>query len=138
MFGCTISTRRLRVFPSWLLILFLLAWTAPALDVTDIPADAPQDALMAGPAEIQEMQDWACVAFTGERPSGREPAVHVELRRQDYNCLCFGQSCMETPIMLGQRKFKHGLGTHANSEIVLHLPADAKEFRAFTGVDNRH
>jgi alpha-galactosidase len=136
MFGCTISTRRLRVFPSSLLILFLLGWTAPALDATDIPADAPQDALMAGPAEIQEMQDWASIAFTGERPPGREPAVRVELRRQDYNSLGFGQSCMETPIMLGRRKFKHGLGTHANSEIVLHLPPDAKEFRAFAGIDN--
>ena len=62
--------------------------------------------------------------------------MRVELRRQDYSCLGFGQSCMETPIMLGQRKFKHGLGTHANSEIVLHLPPDAKEFRAFAGIDN--
>ncbi|MGO8929370.1 MAG: NPCBM/NEW2 domain-containing protein [Limisphaerales bacterium] len=109
---------------------------ALALDATDIPADAPQDALMAGPAEIQEMQDWASAAFTGRRSPGREPAVRVELRRQDYNSLGFGQSCMETPIKLGQREFKHGLGTHANSEIVLHLPPDAKEFKAFVGIDN--
>ncbi len=107
-----------------------------ALDPTDIPADAPQDALMAGPAEIQEMQDWASAAFTGHRPPGREPAVRVELRRQDYNSLGFGQSCMETPIKLGQREFKHGLGTHANSEIVLHLPPDATEFKALAGIDN--
>ena len=79
---------------------------------------------MAGPAEIQEIQDWASVAFTGERPPGHEPAVRVELRRQDYNCLGFGQSCMDTPIKLGQREFKHGLGTHANSEIVLRLPPE--------------
>jgi hypothetical protein len=59
MFGCTISNRPLRVFPASLLILFLLGWTVPALDATDLPADAPQDALMAGPAEIQQMQDWA-------------------------------------------------------------------------------
>jgi len=29
--------------------------------------------------------------------------------------------------MIGQSKFEHGLGTHANSEIVLHLPPGAKE-----------
>ncbi len=91
---------------------------------------------MAGPAEIQEIQDWASVAFTGERPPGHEPAVRVELRRQDYNCLGFGQSCMDTPIKLGQREFKHGLGTHANSEIVLRLPPDASEFKALAGIDN--
>jgi alpha-galactosidase len=136
MFGCTISTRSLRAVTSSLSLLLFVGSTALAGNVSDIPVDAPQDAIMAGPAEIQEMQDWASVAFTGERPSGREPAVRVELRRQDYNSLGFGQSCMETPIRLGQRKFKHGLGTHANSEIVLHLPPDAKEFRAFAGIDN--
>jgi hypothetical protein len=36
---------------------------------------------------------------------------------------------METPIRIRQRKFSHGLGTHAASEIVLHLPPGAKEFK---------
>jgi len=55
--------------------------SALALDATDLPTDAPQDALMAGPAEIQEMQDWASAAFTGRRTPRREPAVRCELRR---------------------------------------------------------
>jgi len=131
-----ISTHRLRAFAPALLITLLAIPNVLALDATDIPADAPQDALMAGPAEIQEMQDWASVAFTSRRPPGREPAVGVELRRQDFSSLRFGQSCMETPIKIGQRKFKHGLGTHANSEIVLHLPPGAQEFKAFAGIDN--
>ncbi len=91
---------------------------------------------MAGPAEIQEMQDWASDAFDGQRSPGHEPAVRVELRRQDYNSLGFGESCMETPLKIGQRRFKHGLGTHAFSEIILHLPPGAKEFKAFVGIDN--
>lgn len=136
MFGCTISSGISRVLTPWLCLPLLVGLTAVASGLTDIPIDAPEDALMAGPAEIQEMQDWASVAFTGERPPGREPAVRVELRRQDYNSLGFGQSCMETPIVLGQRQFEHGLGTHANSEIVLHLPPNAKEFKAFAGIDN--
>ena len=116
---------------------FLLAASAwPVLGATDIPTKAPQDAIMAGPAEIQELQDWASAVFTGRRPPGREPAVRVQLRRQEHSDLRFGQSCIETPIQIGQRKFKHGLGTHANSEIILYLPPEAKEFRAFVGIDN--
>jgi len=136
MFRHEISAHSLRAFASSLLISLLAVPSALALGATDIPTDAPQDALMAGPAEIQEMQDWASVAFTGRRPPGREPAVRVELRRQDFNSLGFGESCMATPIKIRQRKFPHGLGTHANSEIVLHLPPGAKEFKSFVGIDN--
>jgi alpha-galactosidase len=136
MFGCLTSIYRLRVFAYSLFIILLAGSAALARGATDIPSDAPQDAVMASPAEIQEMQDWASAVFTGHRRPGREPAVRVELRRQDHSSLGFGQSCMETPIKLGERKFKHGLGTHANSEIVLHLPPDAKEFKAFAGIDN--
>jgi alpha-galactosidase len=125
----------LRAFPPSLL-LFLLASPAFALDDADIPADAPADAIMAGPEEIRAMQDWALAAFADQAPPGGEPAVAVELRRQDHSVLRFGQSCIETPIKLGKRTFQHGLGTHANSEIVLHLPADACEFRAVAGIDN--
>ncbi len=106
------------------------------MEDADIPTDAPDDALMASPAEIQQIQDWAGSAFTGTKAAGREPAVRVELRRQDHSVLRFGQSCIDTPIKLGNREFKHGLGTHANSELLLHLPPDAKEFKAWVGIDN--
>jgi len=76
------------------------------------------------------------MVFTGRRASGHEPGVGVEVRRQDYSVLGFGQSCIDTPIKLGGHEFKHGLGTHANSEIILHLPPEAKEFKAFVGIDN--
>ena len=83
MFECPTSTYSVRAFAHSLLIALLAVPSALALDATDIPTDAPQDALMAAPAEIQEMQDWASIAFTGERPPGHESAVRVELRRQD-------------------------------------------------------
>jgi len=126
----------LRVFASSLSISLLLVPAARALDDSEIPTDAPQDALMAGPEEIQAMQDWAAAAFTGSKPPGREPPLRVELRRQDHSVLRFGQSCIDTPLKLGTREFSHGLGTHANSEIILHLPPGAAEFRAFAGIDN--
>jgi alpha-galactosidase len=136
MFRRPILVHGFRALASSLFVPLLLGSTAPARGATDIPIDAPQDAIMAGPAEIQEIQDWASVAFTGRRPPEREPAVGVELRRQDFWSLGFGQSCIETPIKIGRRNFKHGLGTTAHSEIVLHLPPDAKEFKAFAGIDN--
>ena len=114
----------------------LLLQDLSAIPASDIPADAPQDAVMAGPAEIQEMQDWASAVFTGRVPPGHAPAVRVVVRRQDHSMLRFGLSCMETPIQIGKRKFKHGLGTHANSELLLRLPPDAREFKAFVGLDN--
>ena len=79
---------------------------------------------MAGPAEIQEMQDWASDGL--HRVSGRPAASRrcaSSFAARTTASLRFGQSCIETPIKIGQRKFSHGLGTHANSEIVLHLAA---------------
>jgi alpha-galactosidase len=116
--------------------LVALPLTTYALEDNEIPLDAPQDAIMASAAEVQEMVDWMSLAFAGEAPAGRGPAVRVELRRQDHSSLRFGQSCMETPLRLGQKQYDHGLGTHANSELLLHLPAGARAFRASIGIDN--
>jgi alpha-galactosidase len=106
------------------------------LDDAEIPTDAPEDAVMASAEEVQEIQGWARAAFAGQQPPGPGPAVRVELRRQDHVLLRFGQSCIETPIRIGSQSFEHGLGTHANSEILLHLPPGAKRFHAFAGIDN--
>jgi alpha-galactosidase len=106
------------------------------MNEADVPADAPNDAVMASPAEIAELSDWAVAAFAGERPPGPRPRAELEVRRQDHNVLRFAQSCMETPIKIGKQTFQHGLGTHANSEIVVTLPAGAKTFNACVGVDN--
>jgi alpha-galactosidase len=116
-------------------VLPLGGWT---MEDTDIPIDCPNDALMASPAEAQALLDWVAAAFTGAKPAGRGPRVELEVRRQDFNVLRFGESCMETPIRIGQREFAHGLGTHANSEIAVTLPPGAKRFEAFAGVDNNY
>jgi hypothetical protein len=102
----------------------------------DLPSTAPQDAVMASAAEVRELSEWVDVVFAGKRPPAREGGVSVECRRQDHCVLCFGQSCVETPLKIGARSFARGLGTHANSEIVLHPPPGAKTFKAFVGIDN--
>ena len=111
-------------------------FTGLGLENADIPTDAPADAVMASPQEIQAMQEWTAGVFRDNQPIKDQSQVRVELRRQDHSVLRFGQSCIETPLQIGRREFAHGLGTHANSEIVLHLPPGAKVFKAFAGIDN--
>jgi len=108
-----------------------------AMKATDIPDRAPKDAIMASASEVREVADWAAAAFAGARPK-QTNGVILEVRRQDFNTLQLGESCMETPITIGSKTFKHGLGTHANSEIAVTIPAGAKTFEAFVGVDNNY
>ncbi|MGE5293965.1 MAG: NPCBM/NEW2 domain-containing protein [Solirubrobacterales bacterium] len=123
-------------FPWLVLTLCLFASaTGWALENADIPTEPPQDEIMPAPQEVRDVLDWASLAFTGRR-AGAEPAVRVEVKRQDHNILRFGQSCIDTPITIGRQEFAHGLGAHANSEIVLHLPDGAAAFEAFAGIDN--
>ena len=67
-----------------------------------IPMAAPQDSIMGSAAEIRCVQDWAGSVFAGLAPKAGDSRINIEVRRQDYNTLHFGQSCMTTPIKLGQ------------------------------------
>lgn len=117
------------------MMVLTLALGAPmeAVQPGGIDVREVDDAVMAGEAELAETWAWAEAAFAGETV---EPAVPIEVKRQDFNTLHFGESCMETPITLADNVYAHGLGTHANSEIVVTLPAGARRFIAFAGVDN--
>ena len=42
---------------------------ALALNVSDVPADAFNDSIMARPAEVAEIADWAAAAFGGKTPA---------------------------------------------------------------------
>ena len=118
-----------------LCVLALLAGARGAEDA-DIPSAAPDDEIMASPADVEETAAWAFAAFTGRRAPARAAGVGVEVRRQDHSVLRFGRSCIDTPLRIGSRDFARGLGTHADSEIVLALPAGAKTFLAQVGIDN--
>ncbi len=107
-----------------------------AAELGPLPAEAMNDEVMASPAEVEAMHDWLSAALAGRARSGAGPRIEINVRRQDHNVLRFGRSCMETPIRIGQRDFKHGLGVHAVSEIVVTLPSDAKRFKAWVGIDN--
>lgn len=107
-----------------------------ALDRSDIPGEELGDAVMPNQCEIDAMTEWASQAFTGTRSIRERSVVELKLRRQDHNVLRFGESILQTPLRIGQRSFKRGLGTHANSEIVVGVPSGARFFKAFVGLDN--
>jgi alpha-galactosidase len=59
------------------LLLIVALWSLQtvvyALEPADVPADAPQDALMAAPSEVAEVADWAGGAFRWKAP--QRPAL---------------------------------------------------------------
>jgi len=103
---------------------------------SDIPVREPVDGITASAADLRDMARWVAEAFGAASPGAAGAQARVELRRQEFASLEFGQSCMETPLTIGSRSFAHGLGTHAPSEIAVHLPPGAAVFRAEVGVDN--
>ncbi|HQQ01194.1 MAG TPA: NPCBM/NEW2 domain-containing protein, partial [bacterium] len=104
------------------------------VNMNDIPSAPPQDAIMAGPREIAQVRDWAGQAFGIVDPTGSGP--WIEIKENSFGEVRFGRSCMGTPIRIGEQEFEHGIGTHTYSELIVHLPPNAQEFRAFVGINN--
>ncbi len=80
--------------------------------------------------------DWADARFMDSR--GRITwldSLKPESARQGFRKLGMGKNVFGGPLRIAGRKFKHGLGTHAASEIVYRLPADCVRFQAWIGVD---
>ena len=110
---------------------------AGAADGIDIAAAPLRDAVMATANEIQCVDDWAGAAFAGAAPRGAASGIAIEVRRQDHGVFHFRRSCVGTaPLRIGSQPFQHGLGTHANSEIIVQVPSGAKAFMASAGIDN--
>jgi hypothetical protein len=55
--------------------------------------------------------------------------------QQDWGNPSKGKSVLDTPLRIGAETFSHGIGTHANSIMVLDLPHPATRFQAKIGVD---
>lgn len=91
-------------------------------------------------AHVPDVQEWAASVFALAPPPPARSVAAVEVRRQDFGQLGVNQSVIGTaPLRIGQHRFEHGLGTHANSEIVVRFPVGtAKMFKALVGVDNNY
>lgn len=73
------------------------------------------------------------LAVTDDRP---EVGPALEFLRQDYEQLQLGKSILDTPLIIGEKTFVHGIGTHAVSHLRLHSPQPIARFSAWVGVDH--
>jgi alpha-galactosidase len=86
--------------------------------------------------EVEYAHAWARVALLGEPMPDFPIPPGLEPRRQDAGELLLRQSVRLTPLQIGAKHYEHGLGAHANSEIVVRLAKPGKSFHAEVGIDN--
>lgn len=88
-------------------------------------------------AAVPDVSGWTAATFAGAPARPEPPGPSLTVRRQDYGEFHVNQSVMGTPLGIGHEHFDHGLGTHANSEIVVDFPAGTvKGFQALVGIDS--
>lgn len=104
-------------------------------EIAPLPVAAPDDAVM-DKTMVGDVHDWAAMTFFGKRNDDSASRIPIKVLRQDHSVLHFNQSCIDTPLHVGEKTFEHGLGTHATSEIAVTIPKGAKAFEAHVGVDN--
>lgn len=83
------------------------------------------------PSEMVEMKQWVTAKFGGSDPSQTTGSLAI-INHFDVvwrNCR------VDQPLRLGSRNYRHGLFTHAPSEILVKLPGPGKQFSAFAGID---
>lgn len=68
-------------------------------------------------------------------PTLRLSSVHPRLANQGWGSLLFDRSADGKPLQIGERKFKHGVSTHARSDLVYLVGGRYSTFRAWVGVD---
>ena len=66
---------------------------------------------------------------------GKE-GVRAICRRQGWSCMRTGLSCIREPLCLAGQTYASGLGTHADSEILLRADQPMRRIRATVGVDD--
>ncbi len=99
-----------------------------------IPVQMPDDDLRPSELEVRQMEQWVRASFAQETVPDERFAITV--KRQDHGTFGVNRSCIgTTPLKIGDQTFK-GLGTHANSELVVHFPKPIAKFTALLGIDN--
>ena len=91
-----------------------------------------------GSRQPTSIRAWAESALLGAQTAIAPPGPGLEVVRQDYGQFRVRQSVMNTPLRLAEVGYQHGLGTHAESRIVVRLRRPGKRFEAQVGVDNNY
>ncbi len=110
------------------------------LQIVTILITTQATAIYAQTTAPTSMLEWTNRTFAGETPKSTAPDTQpsITVRRQDYGQLERGRSVMKQPLLIGSVTFQHGLGTHANSDLLVTLPNGTKTFEAKIGVDSDH
>ncbi len=94
-----------------------------------------QSSVMAG-AEGEFAQFLAEIGLSPVRPERSVP-VRLMSAAQDYGELTVNASChTHTPLRIGEKNYKEGLGSHANGRIVFQIDSPMQTFAAEVGIDN--
>ena len=73
---------------------------------------------------------------TAKKPAGiRLSSLRPRLANQGWGALLFDQSVDGKPLQIADRQFKHGVSTHARSDLVYLVGGRYSKFRAWVGVD---
>lgn len=93
-------------------------------------------ALLSLPAVVLAQQNSALRAEAAPQGSIWLDSLNFQNVTQDYGTPGHGQSVDHHPITLNGVVYPHGLGTHANSLVVIDLKSSATRFDADVGVDD--
>ncbi|MEI2724450.1 MAG: alpha-galactosidase [Verrucomicrobiota bacterium] len=87
------------------------------------------------PVEMRKLQEWTTAKFGGDRPVSSPQLGLVVVTNFDELCL---NTRMGQPLAIGKTEYSRGLFCHANSRLLVRLPAPGKAFSAFVGVDSNN
>lgn len=62
--------------------------------------------------------------------------LDLKLVDQEWNVAKANRSLVDAPLGIAGKTYEHGIATHANSRMILHLDGGARRFRALAGVDD--
>lgn len=95
-------------------------------------------ARIVNPLEMQDAKQWLAemLAVLTVVPDPRRTEAEITWYAQGWGQMRCGVSVIETPICLDGKSYETGLGTHADSRILVRLPSAAKQITGVCGVDD--
>lgn len=89
------------------------------------------------PEEMNDCQAWLSRALAALRdPAAATPQAEVRLVQQGWGKLEVSRAVCHSPLCLHGTVYTSGLGTHADSEIVVTLPGPAMRLTGLAGIDD--
>jgi alpha-galactosidase len=88
------------------------------------------------PDEMQDARQWLADRLESLTAESSPHAATIVCKSQGWGKLQTGRSVMDRPLCLEGKTYKIGLGTHANSEIIVRLPIGVRRLIGLCGVSD--